>query len=50
MTRQKAARLVMDLAQVAKAESFVEVDHAHVSGVCNYRRAWPTHLPQGFEW
>ena len=32
-TRQKAARLVVDLAQVAKAESFVAVDHAHVSGV-----------------
>ena len=32
-TRQKAARLVVDLAHVAKAESFVEVDHAHVSGV-----------------
>ena len=32
-TRQKAARLVVDLARVAKAESFVEVDHAHVSGV-----------------
>ena len=25
-TRQKAARLVVDLARVAKAESFVEVD------------------------
>jgi predicted aconitase/predicted aconitase with swiveling domain len=32
-TRQKAARLVVDLARVAKAESFVDVDHAHVSGV-----------------
>jgi predicted aconitase/predicted aconitase with swiveling domain len=32
-TRQKAARLVVDLARVAKAESFVEIDHAHVSGV-----------------
>ncbi len=32
-TRQKAARLVVDLARVAKAGSFVEVDHAHVSGV-----------------
>ena len=32
-TRQKAARLVVDLARVAKAKSFVEVDHAHVSGV-----------------
>ena len=32
-TRQKAARLVVDLARVAKAESFVAVDHAHVSGV-----------------
>ena len=32
-TRQKAARLVVDLARVAKAESFVEVNHAHVSGV-----------------
>jgi len=32
-TRQKAARLVVDLARVAKAASFVDVDHAHVSGV-----------------
>ena len=32
-TRQKAARLVVDLARVAKAASFVVVDHAHVSGV-----------------
>ena len=32
-TRQKAARLVVDLARVAKADSFVAVDHAHVSGV-----------------
>ena len=33
VTRQKAARLVVDLARTAKASSFVEVDHAHVSGV-----------------
>ena len=32
-TRQKAARLVVDLARVAKSESFVAGDHAHVSGV-----------------
>ena len=32
-TRQKAARLVVDLAGVAKANGFIEVDHAHVSGV-----------------
>ena len=32
-TRQKAARLVVDLAETADAEGFVEVDHAHVSGV-----------------
>ena len=32
-TRQKAARLVVDLAEIAKAEGFVEVDNAHVSGV-----------------
>jgi len=32
-TRQKAARLVVDLARVANATSFVDVDHAHVSGV-----------------
>ena len=32
-TRQKAARLVVDLARVANAASFVDVDHAHVSGV-----------------
>jgi predicted aconitase/predicted aconitase with swiveling domain len=33
LTRQKAARLVVDLAETANAEGFVEVDHAHVSGV-----------------
>ena len=32
-TRQKAARLVVDLAGTAGATGFVEVDHAHVSGV-----------------
>ncbi len=32
-TRQKAARLVIDLADSAGASSFIEVDHAHVSGV-----------------
>ena len=32
-TRQKAARLVVDLAITADAEGFIEVDHAHVSGV-----------------
>ena len=32
-TRQKAARLVVDLAVTADAEGFVNVDHAHVSGV-----------------
>ena len=32
-TRQKAARLVVDLAVTAGAEGFVNVDHAHVSGV-----------------
>ena len=32
-TRQKAARLVVDLARTARASSFVEVNHAHVSGV-----------------
>ena len=32
-TRQKAARLVVDLAGVARANGFIEVDHAHVSGV-----------------
>ena len=32
-TRQKAARLVVDLAGVAGANGFIEVDHAHVSGV-----------------
>lgn len=32
-TRQKAARLVVDLAGTAGASGFVEVDHAHVSGV-----------------
>ena len=32
-TRQKAARLVVDLAEIANADGFVEVDNAHVSGV-----------------
>lgn len=32
-TRQKAARLVIDLAETANAEGFVEAVHAHVSGV-----------------
>ena len=32
-TRQKAARLVVDLAVTAGAEGFVKIDHAHVSGV-----------------
>lgn len=32
-TRQKAARLVLDLAETAKADGFVEAVHAHVSGV-----------------
>ena len=32
-TRQKAARLVVDLAITARAQGFIEVDHAHVSGV-----------------
>ena len=32
-TRQKAARLVVDLATTAGAKGFVEVAHAHVSGV-----------------
>ncbi len=32
-TRQKAARLVVDLAVTAGAEGYIEVDHAHVSGV-----------------
>jgi len=31
--RQKAARLVVDLAEIANAEGFIEVDNAHVSGV-----------------
>ena len=32
-SRQKAARLVVDLARTASAEGFVEVNHSHVSGV-----------------
>ncbi len=32
-TRQKAARLVVDLAEIANADGFVVVDNAHVSGV-----------------
>ena len=33
VTRQKAARLVLDLASTAEAVGFVEIDHAHVAGV-----------------
>ena len=33
LTRQKAARLVIDLARTARAQGFIEVDHSHVSGV-----------------
>lgn len=33
LTRQKAARLVVDLAETAEAEGFIEVNHSHVSGV-----------------
>ena len=32
-TRQKAAKLVVDLAEIANADGFIEVDNAHVSGV-----------------
>ena len=32
-TRQKAARLVVDLATTANADGFIEAAHAHVSGV-----------------
>ena len=32
-TKQKAARLVVDLASTAGASEFVRVEHAHVSGV-----------------
>ena len=32
-TRQKAARLVIDLADTAKADGYLEAVHAHVSGV-----------------
>ena len=33
LTKQKAARLVVDLAHTANSQGFIEVDHAHVSGV-----------------
>ena len=33
VTRQKAARLVVDLAYTARADGFIEAVHAHVSGV-----------------
>tara|TARA_B110001452_G_scaffold224729_1_gene198418 strand:- start:436 stop:2169 length:1734 start_codon:yes stop_codon:yes gene_type:complete len=33
LTRQKAARLVVDLAKTAGAEGYIEVNHSHVSGV-----------------
>jgi predicted aconitase/predicted aconitase with swiveling domain len=33
LTRQKAARLVVDLAETAGADGFIEVNHSHVSGV-----------------
>ncbi|SVB38116.1 uncharacterized protein METZ01_LOCUS190970, partial [marine metagenome] len=32
-TKQKAARLVVDLASTAGASEFIEVENAHVSGV-----------------
>ena len=32
-TKQKAARLVVDLASTAGATEFIQVDNAHVSGV-----------------
>ena len=32
-TKQKAARLVVDLASTAGASEFIRVDNAHVSGV-----------------
>ena len=32
-TKQKAARLVVDLASTAGASEFIQVDNAHVSGV-----------------
>ena len=32
-TKQKAARLVVDLASTAGAEEFIRISHAHVSGV-----------------
>ena len=33
LTRQQAARLVVDLAKTAGAEGYIEVNHSHVSGV-----------------
>lgn len=33
LTRQKAARLVVDLAKTAGAKGFIDVNHSHVSGV-----------------
>ena len=33
LTRQKAARLVVDLAKTANSKDFIEVNHSHVSGV-----------------
>ena len=33
LTRQKAARLVVDLAKTANSKGFIEVNHSHVSGV-----------------
>ena len=33
LTRQKAARLVVDLAKTAGAKGFINVNHSHVSGV-----------------
>ncbi len=33
LTRQKAARLVIDLAKTAGAQGFIEANHSHVSGV-----------------
>ena len=50
-TKQKAARLVVDLASTAGASEFIQVDNAHVSGVSVITGgAWPPKIPLGSLW
>ena len=50
-TKQKAARLVVDLASTGGASEFIRVDNAHVSGVSVITGgAWPAEVPIGPIW